>query len=486
MSDTRTTRIIVNASFYETRVAVLKGEQLLEIEIERAKEKYYTGNIYRGRIVRLLPGMQSAFVDINEARTAFLHISDVAERWNRARSQRPLRLEELYREGERILSQIIRDPVKDKGAKLSTKLTYTGRFAVVVVGAPVTGISRKILDRKARRRLHELISKLQRRGTGLIFRTAAEWADTEWIVREVDQLYATAERIATSYQEKNSPELLWAEPPLAIRAARDILNGRDEEIVVDDEETHKQLEAYLKEVDPGALPSLKHYTGSQHLFDYYGVEDQIHRALQSEIQLPSGGSIVIEETEALTAIDVNTGHYTGRANAEQTLLKTNLEAADHIADQIKLRNIGGLIMIDFIDMARPENERKVSHALMEAFKYEKGRTIIQRFSGLGVIEMARFQTRRSLRGMLTERCSTCNATGQVKKPITISFEILRSLERKLRENSRPSIAVTAHPDIAYRMESEDRTYLDRLKESFRVSIDVKSDARFRLDEFWID
>lgn len=485
MSERTRTRIVINAAPYETRVGVLDGEKLVEILIERQRDTNYTGNIYRGRIVRLLPGMQSAFVDINDARTAFLHISDVAERWTHERLRHP-RLEQLYKEGDRILAQMIRDPVKDKGAKLSTKLTYTGRFAVVVIGATTTGISRKIEDKRARRRLQDMGARLQRKQTGLIFRTAAGQAEEQWLVSEIEELYATAERIAKSFNEERSSGALWTEAPLLIRAARDILGEYDEELIVDSAAAYDQLRAYLEKVDPGALPCLKRYDGQEHIFEHFGIEPQIQKALKAEIPLPSGGSIVIDETEALTAIDVNTGHYIGRGNVEQTLLKTNMEAAEEIADQVKLRNIGGLIVIDFIDMSREENERRVYQSLMDAFKYEKGRTVIQRFSALGVIEMARFQTRKSLRGMLTEPCAACHASGQVKKPITISYEILRMLEHKCRENKKHGLTVTAHPDIASRLEADEKEHLENLKRSFNMSIEVRSENRFRPDEFWVD
>ncbi|MBI2058747.1 MAG: Rne/Rng family ribonuclease [Nitrospirae bacterium] len=477
-------KIVISAAAYETRAGVLEGDKLAEILIERPKEKNFTGNIYRGKIVRLLPGMQSAFVDINDTRTAFLHITDVMERWEER--NRPKRLEQVFREGDSILSQIIRDPVKDKGAKLSTKLTYTGRFCVVVIGNTMFGISRRIEDKRIRRRLHDIGARMQKRRTGLIFRTAAGLADEEAVVHEIEELYRAAEEIADKFNEKRDPELLSAEPPLIIRAARDMLGGRDEELIIDREEAYQQVVDYMKRHDPGALPCVKLYKGHEHVFEHYGIEAQIQKALQKEIDLPSGGSIVIDETEALTAIDVNTGHYVGRGNVEQTLLKTNLEAAQEIAYQIKLRNIGGLIVLDFIDMAREENERRVYDAMLDEFRYEKGRTIIQRFSGLGVIEMARFQTRKSLRGVITEPCVSCNATGQVKKSITICYEILRMLEKKLRENKKTTFTVTAHTDIAYRLDSEEKQYVDRLREKFKAMIEVRTESRFRPDEFWVD
>jgi len=410
--------ILINVTPRETRVAVVENGMTQEVYIERTNHSGLVGNIYKGKIQRVLPGMEAAFLDIGLDRTAFLHVSDlhgvVSDNGEAVERRVSEPIARILREGEELLVQVIKDPMGSKGARLTTQISLASRFLVYMPYADDnTGISQKIEDEQERQRLRDIIMEEGASG-GFIARTMADGVDAFGVRADRSFLIRLWESIQESAKSTPAGELVYEDLNLVMRAMRDLV-GRDvEKVRVDSRETYQKILKFAGKFTPEMVSCIEHYPGERPIFDLYGVEDEIQRALDRKILLKSGGYLIIDQTEAMTTIDVNTGGFVGRSNLEETIFKTNLEATQAIARQLRLRNLGGIIIIDFIDMSDDEHKRLVLRALEKCLEKDRSKNQITEVSALGLVEMTRKRTRESLEHILCETCPTCGGRGSVK------------------------------------------------------------------------
>ena len=426
--------ILVNVTPQETRVAVVENGVLQEVFIERTRRRGLVSNIYKGKISRVLPGMQAAFVDVGLERTAFLHASDIAH--NGREGDAPPGISELVHEGQEILVQVVKDPLGSKGARLTTHVTIPSRYLVMMPDDTSVGVSQKIESEEERGRLKELMGEItdQQGEHGYIVRTAAEGVDEESLRSDAEFLRRLWATIQERSQGARSGRVVYEDLPLALRVLRDLGGSGDiEKVRIDSRGTHQKLAEFARDFMPEMEPKLEHYPGGRPLFDLYNVEDEIDKALERKVQLKSGGYLIIDQTEAMTTIDVNTGAFVGSRNLEETIFKTNLEAAQAIARQLRLRNLGGIIIIDFIDMVEEEHKRQVLRALERCMERDRAKSHICEVSSLGLVEMTRKRTRESLEHVLCEPCPTCGGRGSLKSAETVCFEIFREILREARQ-----------------------------------------------------
>ncbi len=483
--------IIINASSQETRAALLESGQLAELYIERQKDTSLVGNVYKGRVVKILPGMQSAFVDIGLEKAAFLHVADVYSSLDYSvfgediEETIPLHLpiEDLLQEGQEVLVQVSKDPIGTKGARITSYITIPGRYLVLMPGVEHIGISRRISDEKERTRLRELVSELQPQNFGLIIRTASEGCTEEEIKKDIDFLMLLWQNIQSKKEKVHSPHLLYSDLDLAFRSVRDLLGHEVSKLIIDSEEEYKRLVEFINTYFPKLISKIELYEGDEPIFDAHGIELEIPKALGKRVWLKSGGYIVIEQTEALTAIDVNTGKFVGKATLEDTLLKTNLEAVKEIAYQIRLRNLGGIIIIDFIDMEKEENRKKLFSSLQEAMSKDRVKSTILQVSELGLIQMTRKRVRESLGRALCEPCSYCEGRGFIKSPTTVCYEIFMELRKMGSTRSNGKVMITAHPLITDLLYEEEREGLEEIERMYGFKSIVKSDKSYH-QEFY--
>ncbi|OVZ64280.1 ribonuclease E/G [Pigmentiphaga sp. NML080357] len=429
--------ILINVSPYETRVAVVQQGAVQELHIERTSQKGYVGNIYLGRVARVLPGMQSAFIDIGLGRAAFLHIADIREsRQERAHGGHPVTpIEKLLFEGQTLMVQVIKDPIGTKGARLSTQISVAGRMLVYLPYDPHIGISQRIESEAERIQLRDRVQRLvpQDEKGGYIVRTQAEDATDEELAADIAYLGKLWSIMQQQARTKGAPWLLHEDLNLAQRVLRDVVSTETASIQIDSRSSFTRLLAWAREFTPSVIDKLVHYTGERPLFDLYNVDEEINRALSRRVELKSGGYLIIDQTEALTTIDVNTGGFVGGRNFDDTIFKTNLEAAQAIARQLRLRNLGGIVILDFIDMENLEHRESVLGELRKALARDRTRITLNGFTQLGLVEMTRKRTRESLSHVLCESCPTCQGRGQVKTARTLCYEILREILREARQ-----------------------------------------------------
>jgi len=512
--------LIINSDFFETRVALVENGQIAELYVERSSDRGITGNIYKGRVVRVLPGMQAAFVDINLEKAAFLYVSDVHHAMEdierlfmtsceAGESQEPseesgeppgdesqeapimkpdfteVPIEDRLQEGQDILVQVAKEPIGHKGARITTHITIPGRNLVLMPTMDHVGVSRRIENEKERKRLRELMCAIKPPRCGCIVRTAAEGAEPEKLQSELDFLLKLWENIHRRSANAPVPSVVYQEIDITLRAVRDLFTKEVDRLVIDSENEYRKILNFTEAFMPSLQNVVERHEGDEPIFDAYGIEMEVQRALSRKIWLKSGGYIVIEMTEALTAIDVNTGRYVGKRNLEETILKTNLEAVKEIAYQLRLRNIGGIIIIDFIDMEKENNREKVFNALKEAMRKDKSKTNILRMSDLGLIEMTRKRTKESIGRVLCEPCFYCEGEGYLKSKQTVCYEILREMERDGRELFGLNIMVTVHPEVAARFCDEETGPLERVEERLHARIQVKGDPSFHMEQYEI-
>jgi ribonuclease G len=448
--------LIIHTRPYDTRVALVENGVVVELYIERATGQELMGNIYRGRVIRVLPGMQAAFVDIGLERSGFLYVSDVRQDFLEVEQMMlqtnpvheeemsslegieeittnplmniPFNIGDLLHEGQEVLVQVSKEPLGTKGPRLTSHISLPGRHLVLMPSVDHIGVSRRIEDPEERTRLRSMIQEIRPEGYGFIARTVSEGAEKEKLKSEMDFLLKLWTSIKEKMARSSGPALLYKDLSVSLRSVRDLFTREVDRLVIDSREEYKNILEFMETFAPTLRYSVELYDGIEPIFDHYGIEMEISRALAKKIWLKSGGYIVIELTEALTAIDVNTGSYVGKRNLEETILKTNLEAVKEIAYQLRLRNIGGLIVIDFIDMEKKANRDRVFMALKEALSKDKAKTYILRMSELGLIEMTRKRTRENLTRLLSEPCSYCEGRGTLKSKKTICCEIFRDLE----------------------------------------------------------
>ncbi len=479
-----TEEILINVTPQETRVAVAGSGVVQELLIERAATRGLVGNIYRGRVARVLPGMQSAFVEIGLERAAFLHVADIRENKDSARP-----IEKLLAEGQPILVQVVKDPIGAKGARLSTQISVAGRLLVYLPHDPHIGISQRIEDEEGRQLLRERLKELvpaDEKG-GFIVRTLAETAAEGELRADLEYLrhlwQVIRERSSGGDAGTEPTQLIYQDLSLAQRVLRDMVTADTSRVVVDSRETWQKLAAFAEHYMPRVRGKLEHYTGERPLFDLYNIETELERALSRRVELKSGGYLIIDQTEALTTIDVNTGGFVGSRNFDDTIFKTNLEAAQAIARQLRLRNLGGIIILDFIDMQSSEHRSAVLEEFRRALARDRTRMTVNGFTALGLVEMTRKRTRESLAHVLCEPCPTCGGRGEVKTAHTVCYEILREILREARAfKAREYRVLAAQPVIDLLLEDESSS-LAMLSDFIGKPISVQVETSYTQEQF---
>ncbi len=477
--------ILINVTPQETRVAVVENGVVQEVHIERARTRGIVGNVYRGQVARVLPGMQAAFVNIGLERAAFLHASDVREAGD-GNGAPPIH--ELLKEGQEVVVQVVKDSIGTKGARLTMQITLPGRYLVYMPYSRHIGVSQRIGDDAERERLRALLrATLGERAAeeegGYILRTLAETATEEEIEADVRYLKRVWAACQERIRDAASGALIHEDLPLALRAMRDLVSGNVEKIRIDSRETYLKAIDFAIQFIPELAERIEYYPGERPIFDLYSVEDEIQKALQRKVMLKSGGYLVIDQTEAMTTIDVNTGGYVGRKNHEETLFKTNLEAAQAIARQLRLRNLGGIIIVDFIDMAEPEHRRQVLRALEKALSRDRTKVHMTEMSPLGLVELTRKRTRESLERVLCQPCPVCQGRGTVKTPQTVCYEIFREILREARQYGADEYLVLAAPVVVDMLMDEEAAGLMKLQEFIGKPIHVKPEPLYSQEQY---
>ena len=529
-------QLIINAEKHETRVALLEDGVVVELMFERAKERGIVGNLYKGRVQRVLPGMQAAFVDIGLEKAAFLYVGDIlprthhddmdedgtdrpthdpqeapgpgstaataedsgmfsslqmqpagADRPNQQRSHRrdDLKIEELLKEGQEIVVQVIKDAIGTKGVRVSCQITLPGRHLVFMPTSNHIGISRRIEDESERTRLREIIDALRPSGSGFVVRTAAEGVPKAKLEADLEFLVALWKDIQDKGNNQKAPSLVHPDLDLILRATRDIFTSDVEKLVVDDPAAHTRIVKFIEGFQPSLVNAVELYLGDDPLFDHLGIEEEVSRALSRKVWLKSGGYIVIDQAEALTAVDVNTGRFVGKRNLEDTITKTNLEAVKEVAYQLRLRNMGGMIVIDFIDMDKQQNRDRVHGALLEELKKDRARTNVVKISELGLVEMTRQRVRESLGRFLTEACFYCDGRGTIRSKQTVAYAVFRQVRRQARVIKDRVLVVHCHPEVADLIYDTEHDHLDQLEALTGKKVVLRARGSFHQEQFEI-
>jgi ribonuclease G len=474
--------ILINITPQETRVAILENGMLHDLYIERSRNRGLVGNVYKGKVVRVLPGMEAAFVEIGLEKAAFLHISDVANTGKTCNET--VHIGQVLREGQEILVQVLKDQLGTKGARLTTNITIPSRCLVFMPNADNIGVSSRIENEEDRIRLKNILIEQESRikDAGYIIRTAAEVADEEAIASDIKYLNRLWENINnTSVVEAGN--VVHKDLPLYLRVLRDMVDEDLDVIRVDSRETCNTMCEFANKYVPEVAAFIEHYPGERPIFDLHGVEDEIHKGLERKVQLKSGGYLIIDQTEAMTTIDVNTGAFVGSRNLEETIFKTNLEAAQAIARQLRLRNLGGIVILDFIDMTIEEHKRQVMRALEKALEKDHARTSISEVSSLGLVEMTRKRTRESLEHVLCGTCPTCGGRGTIKTAETVCYEIFREILREARQFDARELLVLAAQDVIDLMIDEESSSLAELEDFIGIPIKFQVEALFTQEQY---
>ncbi|CAN5205945.1 ribonuclease G [soil metagenome] len=478
--------ILINVTPQETRVALIVQGAVQELHIERTLSRGMAGNVYLGKVVRVLPGMQSAFIDIGLQRAAFLHVADIWEaRGHDGHASSPTPIERLLFDGQAITVQVIKDPIGTKGARLSTQISIAGRMLVYLPQDSHIGISQRIASEAERELLRAKVQKLMQADEkgGFIIRTMAEDASDADLEMDVEYLRKTWSTILQQAKLKPAPSLLYQDLNLAQRVLRDFVNDDTTTIQVDSRENHQSLQQFGTAYTPSVLAKLVHYTGERPLFDLYGVEEEIQRALGRRVDLKSGGYLIVDQTEALTTIDVNTGSFVNGRNFDDTIFKTNLEAAHAIARQLRLRNLGGIIILDFIDMENSEHKSAVLSELNKALARDRTKISVSNFSALGLVEMTRKRTRESLAHILCEPCPACSGKGQVKTARTVCYEILRELLREARQFNPREFRILASQIVVDMFLEEESQHLAMLGDFIGKPISLQVETVYHQEQY---
>jgi len=469
------------------RAALVENGMLQEIVIERASRRGLISNIYNGRVCRVLPGMQAAFIDIGLERTAFLHASDIVSDSAAAlgaRNGEP-NIRDLVSEGGQLLVQVLKDPLGTKGARLTTHITIPSRYLVMLPKGSGIGISARIEDEAERERLRALMDSIITTPTkaGYIVRTAAEGASLDALRADMLFLQKLWEAIEEAASKAGPGELVYEDLALPLRVLRDLLGPEVERVRVDSAEELERMKDFAERFMPHLAPKIELYSEDRPLFDLYGIEDEIDRALNRKVALKSGGYVIFDQTEAMTTIDVNTGAYVGHRNLEETIFRTNLEAAVVIARQLRLRNLGGIIIIDFIDMVEEEHRHQVLQTLTARLANDHAKTQIMSVSPLGLVEMTRKRNRESLEHVLCQPCPSCEGRGFVKSPETVCYEIFREILRQHRQFDFQELLVLARPDVIERLLDEESASVAELELLTGKPIRLQSEAMYAPDQF---
>lgn len=531
-------KILISANPYEIRVAVLDKGDLVEFHVERKnKIRGVAGDIYKGKVVRVLPGMQAAFVDIGLERTAFLHATDIYESldefdfpikngegnaldavlqersketvqtgpsaWfetvqdetsqkvsptssKKTRSLKPTaQIEDLLKEGQEVFVQVAKEPLGTKGARLTSHISLPGRHLVLMPSHDRIGVSRRIENEKERKRLKDIVQDLRPPNMGFIVRTACEGSKKREIEADMDYLLRLWKSIQERWDKAPAHASIYQEFDLTLKTIRDVFTDDVDSLIIDSKEEYEKAIKFIETYLPDLKSYVELYDGEPQLFDLYGIEIEIGEALEKRVWLKSGGYIVIDQTEALTTVDVNTGKYVGRRSPEETVFKTNMEALKEIVYQLRLRNIGGIIIIDFIDMERSSNREKVYQALREAVKKDKSQSYILRISELGLVEMTRKRVKESLRASLCEACPYCEGKGVIKSKETIILEIYKELLKEVPKKRWRKVVVYVHPDIAELLYDDEREIIEDIEQRFKKKVVVKAMSMLHHEQFKI-
>jgi ribonuclease G len=476
-------QILINVTPQETRVAVTEQGAVQELHLERDSSRGLVGNIYLGRVCRVLPGMQSAFVEIGLPRAAFLHVADIWSARNGNGIERPI--EKILSEGQTLLVQVVKDPIGSKGARLSTQVSIAGRLLVYLPQDPHIGISQRIEDEAEREHLRTRIHALMPPGEtgGFIVRTVAEASPDAELNADIEYLITLWKQIQLAAQTAAPQALLYQDLSLATRVLRDLVSDTTERIIVDSRETFTRMQEFAQRYTRQALPILEHYAGERPLFDLFGVEDEIERALARRVDLKSGGYVIIDQTEALTTIDVNTGGFVSGRSFDDTIFKTNLEAAQSIARQLRLRNLGGIIIVDFIDMESQEHRDAVLAEFRKALARDRTRVTVNGFSQLGLVEMTRKRTRESLAHVVCEPCPVCEGRGELKTAQTICYEVLREILRADRQFNAKEYRILASQKVIDLFLDEESTSLTELGDFIGKPISMQVETAYNQEQY---
>ena len=483
MSESFPEDILINFTPQETRVAVMYQGVVQELHIERNASRGLVGNIYLGRVVRILPGMQSAFIDVGLQRTAFLHVADIWESRNPGETARPI--ERILHEGQSVVVQVIKDPIGTKGARLSTQISVAGRMLVYLPQETHIGISQRIENEADREALREKITRLVTASEqgGYIVRTMAEGASDEELVNDIEYLRKLWYDIQLQSKNVAPPGILYQELSLGLRVLRDFVNANTVRIVIDSRENFQKLSSFAQEYTPAVRPLLNHYIGERPLFDLYGIEQEIAKALARRVDLKAGGYLIFDQTEAMTTVDVNTGGFVGSHNFDETVFRTNMSAAHAIARQLRLRNLGGIIIVDFIDMDNEEHQAAVLAEFNRALSSDHTRLTVNGFTALGLVEMTRKRTRESLAHVLCVECPTCNGRGEVKSARTICYEILRELLREARQFNAGEFRILASIPVIDIFLDEESQGLANLSDFIGKPISLKAEPSYSQEQY---
>jgi ribonuclease G len=489
--------IVINATKHESRIAVLDEGQIVELSVERTRHRTIVGNIYKGRVTKVLPGMQSAFVDLGLERDAFLYVSDVIEDLEEYENETPdeLHLDEvpqhrpeasiadLLREGQEVVVQVSKDTIAGKGARITSHITLPGRFLVYMPTVSHIGVSRRIEDEGERTRLKEILERIRPAGLGgFIVRTAGEARNEEDFVADLKYLTDLWEQIKRRAEKSSAPSVIHHDLDLVLRAIRDVLSPEFKSVWVDSVEQYQRIVEFLDHIQPNLVSRVRLYRRDEPIFDEFGIEAEIAKALKSKVWLKSGGYIVINQTEALVAIDVNTGKYVGRRNLEETVFKTNIEAAKEIVRQIRLRDLGGIIVLDFIDMEIPENRVRLFETLENEIKKDRSKTKILQISEFGLIEMTRKRVRQSLERSLTQACPYCGGSGRIKSNTTIALEIWRELMKLRDVHEGQDVIVRLNPIVYSTLNAGDPIF-DEVERTIGIHLVFKPDESLHHEQF---
>lgn len=492
--------ILVNIEPQETRVVILENQLIEDFFVERKDSSKLVGSIYKGKVESVVSGIGAAFVDIGLEKNGFLYMSDatgVEQLDNLAalesgfldfqrshRRQQPI--QNLLKKGQSILVQVLKEPIGTKGARLTTNISLPGRYLVLMPDNRHLGISKRIEDQQERERLRKALEELKLpAGMGFIVRTVAEGAKKNQLARDVKYLCHLWKNIKIRAAKMTAPALLHEEYDLLLRTVRDLFTEDVSRLIIDSKDGYYKIINFLNLIQPPLKTKVEYFTSDTPLFEKMHIEDKIAKIYDRKVKLPSGGYIIIEPTESLVAIDVNTGSFTGKRNPEETIYKTNLEATKEIARQIRLRDLGGIIVVDFIDMNSKENRHKVYSTLKDALERDKAKTNILGISEIGLVEMTRQRIRKSIESISYKECPYCQGRGSIKSPITVSIEVLRRIKRCLKETRNRLIEIRVHPEVAARLFNEDRSSITYMEKRFRVKVNVVPDAKLHVEDIEI-
>ncbi|MFH1807830.1 MAG: Rne/Rng family ribonuclease [Pseudomonadota bacterium] len=501
-----TSTLVVNATTEQTRVALLENGTVVELMIERRRDRGLVGNIYKGRVQRVLPGMQAAFVEIGLEKAAFLYVDDVIEggaglveeddserdgaedaapRSSKGK-KRSAHIEDLLRANQELLVQVAKEAMGTKGARATTHISLPGRFLVFMPTVGHVGISRRITDPEERERLRGIVETLKPPHSGFVVRTVSEGVPQDKLEGDMEFLINLWHDVQRRAAQQGAPSLVHPDLDLVLRATRDLFTADIDRLIVDDRETYERVIRFVQGFAPLLTKSIELYDGATPLFDAYGVETEMARALSRKVWLKSGGYLVWDQAEALTVVDVNTGKFVGRRNLEDTITRTNLEAVREIAYQLRLRNVGGVVVVDFIDMEEATNRQRVLDALNEALKQDRARTHVLGMSELGLVQMTRQRVRDSLLRSLTEPCPHCDGRGFVRSRATVAYEVVRELRAQVAESPAPILLAVCHPDVSAFLCDELGDVLEEIEGWSSKQLIVRGDEALHVEQYSIE